>query len=238
MEGFQLNPKKKEELLSPKEGMEAQTKPEKLYRGFVVDPESLSVDSFKQVLEPSSTSGQDGNEKGVYMSDNLNMINSTNYSANSIKAVEVPVYDMGRGRQNRVFLPGCGVVVEINTSSLNIRKPRIDSVLQGHYNNGFQGEEWIADSIKPEDYKVKRFVLATATNDAGKLVLELPNGTEEELIHAIEQIKTEFQKKKKEAEEFKTFLESLPETSRFSGFMLKQKWEKYLQNKDASKNPA
>lgn len=214
--------------------------PEKLYRGFVVNPSTLSLETFSQPLRPTATSGMDGNEKGIYMSDNLRMVESTNYSAGVAGIVEVPVYDMGRGRINSVPLPGCGVIIEIDVKGVSVREPRISSVFQGHYNNGFQGKEWIADAIEPDHYRVKKLIFGIAANDPAKMVMELKDGSKEELNQAILHIKELYEEKKKEAEEFKEFLISLPEVSRLSGFMLKRKWENYLQAKkeSESKNPA
>ena len=205
-------------------------KPEKLYRGFVVDPATLSESIFKNTIKATETTGEDGNEPGVYMTDNLIMVESTNYSARTIGSIKVPMHDSGYGRKDTVSLPGCGVILEINAQDLPIREPKIHPVWQGHYNNGFKGKEWILDSIPPEKYKVKELILSEGANDPRKFVVKLNEGTEEELKSAIEQIKIMFEKRKVEIEAFKNFLLSIPESSRMVHFLMKKKWEEYKKN--------
>ncbi len=201
--------------------------PEKLYRGFVVSPDLLSVDFIKNKIKPTETSGNDGNEKGVYMSDNLTMVESTNYSSGSRDSIQCREYDSGYGKSNRIELPGCGIVIEIETKNLSVREPKISSVLAGHYNNGFKGKEWICDEIPQESFRVKKLVLSTHANDTQKFVVELKTNNEEELNQAINEIKNKFFEIKKEAEQFKSFLETLPEKSFPPSFILKKKFQDY-----------
>ena len=204
--------------------------PEKLYRGFVVDPDILSVDMFKKIIEPTETSGQDGNERGIYMTDNLIMVESTNYSAQGFGSIQVPLHDSGYGRRDTINLPGCGVILEIKTDGLNIREPKIHPTWQGHYNNGFKGKEWILDSIPPEKYKVKELIFSEGATDPNKFIINLEEGSDEELKNAIEKIKTKLQEKKEEIKKFKNFLSGLPESTRMINFSLKRKWEEYKKN--------
>lgn len=208
-----------------------ESKPEKLYRGFVLSPDNLSLEKFKEVMNPTETSGNDGNEKGVYMTDNSTMVESTNYSNFSVGGVEVPLHDSGRGKTNRIDLPGVGVVLEITTDNLPIREPKISSVWKGHYNNGFAGKEWISDTVTPDKYRVKRLSLAKGATDADKFVIELKDGSDEELQKGIALIKEKYEEKKAEAEEYKKFLTSIPNVSQLHEISLKRKWEKYLEEK-------
>ncbi|MBP7134616.1 MAG: hypothetical protein QG633_60 [Patescibacteria group bacterium] len=203
--------------------------PERLFRGFVIDPEVLSTETFQQTLQPTEGIKQGANEPGVYMSDNLEMVKSTSYSAGSFTMLQTSRYDMGRGMTNGVELPGCGIVLEIDTVDLAVREPRIDPVYRGHYNNGFQGKEWIADVIPPSNYHVKMLTLGTHVNDPNKLVIELQSQDPQELADAVARIKEAYEVQKREAEAFKAFIEGLPESSRVGGFMLKRKWEQYKQ---------
>lgn len=204
--------------------------PEKLFRGFVISPEDLSVKTFQQTLQPSEDVKRGTNESGVYMSDNLDMVRSTSYSAGSFAGLRTPEYDMGDGVRSSVALPGCGVIMEIDTADLDVREPRIDPVYAaGHYNNGFAGKEWIADAIPPSNYHVKMLTLGTHVNDPNKLVIELQSEDPQELADAIERIKEEYATKKREAEKFKSFIEGLSESWRRGGLMLKVKWERYQQ---------
>ncbi len=203
--------------------------PERLFRGIVVDPETLSPETFQQVMQPTEVIKQGVNEPGVYMSDNLEMVKSTGYSAGSFGGVQTPQYDMGRGVRNGVDLPGCGVILEIDTEGLAVREPHIAPVYKGHYNNGFVGKEWIADVIPPSKYHVKMLTLGVHVNDANKLVIELQSQDPQELTDAISRIKEAYEVQKREAQTFKTFIESLPESSRRQSWTLKRKWEQYKQ---------
>lgn len=47
-------------------------------------------------------------------------------------------------------------IYQIDTDGLDIREPFISDTLQGHYNNGFQGKEWIADTVPADHYDLYR----------------------------------------------------------------------------------
>jgi hypothetical protein len=207
--------------------VENEKKPEKLYRGFVVSPEDLSLEFLRKPLVVGTSAVGGDNEIGVYMSTNPRMVEQAYGAGNSLASMQCPKYDTGRGIRDYIELPGCGVIVEIETRDLEIRKPKIAPVWQGHYNNGFEGNEWIADNVPTDSFKIKKLTLARAPNDREGFSIELQNSTEEEINLAIEKIKAEYAKKKQEASRYRDFLESLPEATRLSGLRLKMKWEEY-----------
>ena len=214
--------------------IESGNKPEKLYRGFTVNPEALSLQMLKQELVPGTVNEDDptkigdGNEIGVYMSTNSTMVESA-YTHSRV-SITVPRYNDRGGITNFITLPACGIVVEVDTSNLAVRPPKITKTLQGVYNNGFQGDEWIADTVPKEAYRVTKLMLSAHANDVNKVVLDINGFNDEQMLEAINTIKNEFSNRKQEALKFKTFLESLPERERLNEFFLKRKYEKYKQN--------
>lgn len=213
----------------------APERPQKLYRGFTVNPETLTSEQLKQVLRPGShavddpTRIGDGNELGVYMSTNSYMVEKVYASGGRAEGcfVQTERYvDAGGSQSVGVELPACGIVIEVDTASLPIREPKMIPALQGHYNNGFQGYEWIADEIPTDHYRVTRLLLSTHSNDSKKLTIDVSEMTEEELKNAIVTIQIEFAKAKNEALKFKAFLETLTPQQRMNGYLLKRLWGK------------
>lgn len=119
---------------------------------------------FERDLIPGSSSSDpegnvtigDGNEYGVYMSDNQAMVRAAYSRPRSGEPIaEGPVFTAPNGSpQSRVTMPAVGIEYTISTDGLDIRKPRITTALEGHYNNGFGGSEWIADSVPTDKYTI------------------------------------------------------------------------------------
>jgi hypothetical protein len=224
------------ESFSVENNIESEKRPEKLYRGFSVDPESLSLEMLKRDLVPGTVNKEDptkigdGNELGVYMSTNGSMVDSTGYSSGGYAGpIIITPRFVDRGAiTNMIRLPGCGITVEIDTQDLPIRKPEIRKELQGHYNNGFQGEEWIADRVPAGSYRVVKLKLSVGAHDK-ELILDVHDFNDEQLLQAINTIKEQFQKKKQEALHFKVFLETLPEKERYNEYTLEKKYQSYKQ---------
>ena len=129
-------------------------KPSILYRGISVSAEKFQEleihDDIVPIAPPQKNEEgkdivSDGNEYGIYMTTNhlmaKNVYGNTHMtgSAYSQECLFVDRYN----RQQRLFYPQIGVVYEIDTKNLMIKKPWISKQLEGHYNNGFQGDEWI-----------------------------------------------------------------------------------------------
>ncbi len=175
--------------------------------------------------EEDPTKTLDGNEAGVYMSTNLSMVESTNYGNKSHGFLETPRYASKYGIESNIPIPGCGVVVEVITKGLDVRKPKISPVLEGHYNNGFEGDEWIADEVPSDHYLPTKFILSLGANDQNKIVVEVSGDDQEDLDRAITEIKIQAAKQRKQADRFKVFLEGLTEQERLNRFVVERKWQ-------------
>lgn len=141
-------------------------KPQYLYRGIKLNYELLQQlqlygVEIKPHYEPlidqyGRKTVSDGNEYGVYMTDNLTMAQQAYGSVRMVdgtiirKDLRLNVSD----RPTPLSVPAVGVVYKINTAGIDVHKPWISSQLTGHYNNGFQGDEWIAPSIPSTNYSV------------------------------------------------------------------------------------
>lgn len=137
--------------------------PETLYRGVVIQYPALKDFHFFGVdftpVEKAITEGQnireDGNEVGIYMSDNQSMV----YSAyGNVHSSGTPLsYTIRVGHHQAIIgIPDIGICYKIKTQGLNVKKPFVSNVLMGHYNNGFQGDEYIADFIPKENITITR----------------------------------------------------------------------------------
>jgi|GEM_PF-2731079 len=215
--------------------VENESRPEKLYRGFVVDPESLSAELVERPLvmglahKRDSSKSRDGNEAGVYMSSNPTMVESTNYAHGAFGSLEVPRYAARGGLRDTIPLPGCGVIVEVETQGMDVRRPEISEAMQGHYNNGFEGDEWIADEVPADHYRVTKLTLSLGANDGEKIVLNV--GDEPGALEAaIEEIKQQARENRSRAEAFKEFLESLTQEERYNENVVEKRWQAALEH--------
>lgn len=219
---------------------ESESRPEKLFRAITIKPENLTVERLRQPLVPGTVSKDDpskigdGNELGVYMSTNPDMV-ETAYAKGGlgVDSVPVPPFAGPDGYSQRIPLPSCGVFLEIDTKGLEIRKPQISPVLRGVYNNGFEGQEWIADKISADHFRVKKIMLSRWANDSETFVVDIENSSDEKMQEAIDIIKAEFARRRAAAEEFKSFLEALSDTQRKNRYVVKQEWEKWQEKKKA-----
>ncbi len=140
-------------------------KPAKLYRGITLDDDKFKDMNVlgQDMLPPNppkiDEQGRkvvgDGNEYGVYMTTNQIMANDVygkcHTTGRKLSDVRLGSYN------NMICMPKVGVVFQISPEHCeNLRKPWITAALEGHYNNGFDGEEWIADKIKTGGYSVTR----------------------------------------------------------------------------------
>jgi len=134
-----------------------------LYRGVTLSSEQfLNYDFNKDLVPPNppkidkfgrKTVG-DGNEYGVYMTTNLAMARDA-YGKPS---------DSGKQISNLIST-NIGIIYEINPAGLDIREPWLDPAYKEmggltHYNNGFEGKEYIADVIPISNVKLKEVVIA------------------------------------------------------------------------------
>lgn len=211
---------------------ETEIRPEVLYRAFSIDPRKLTLDFFNKPLVPGNVSKDDptkigdGNELGVYMSTNR-IMPETAYASASIPGLSIKTEKFNdRGViTDLVEVPVCGVILEIDTKGLDIRKPKIRPVLQGVYNNGFDGDEWIADKIPPENYKVVRLKLSTHPNDAQKLIVDIDDTNPESLLNGITQIQKRFNLMYEKAQSYSNFIKSLTPQERRNQFTVNRRWQ-------------
>lgn len=140
-------------------------KPSILYRGIILPYDQLEnfdlskadlVVPYEPIIDENGNKVVlDGNEYGVYMTDNKTMVENV---YGNLHGDGKPIQnDITIGSdKKRILIPSVGISYEINTQGIDVRKPQITSALRGHYNNGFQGDEWIADKIPASNYQVSR----------------------------------------------------------------------------------
>lgn len=196
---------------------------EKLYRGVCVD-----VDEFKNLAlgdkeirlnyepiinENGEKTVKDGNEYGVYMSDNKNMVEKVYGNVHAFgEAVSTVKYrGLDGGIPKSVTKPRVSVVYEVNPGNLpNLRKPKITSVLEGHYNNGFSGDEWICDYIPKENYCVSMACVGYDSLFESKS-FDMQGKSRDEILKLIE---SETTMREVRLKEFASILETMPEIKR------------------------
>ena len=142
----------------------------------------------------------DGNEYGVYMSDNLSMVTS---AYGDLHHDGIPIHNNLFIYNERIMIPSIAVIYQINTDGLDVRKPFISDQLKGHYNNGFQGDEWIADIIPANNYALYRVRIgADILHDAEDIdLLRIKN--------ISEQVKQKLEMRKYRLETFANAMEKM-----------------------------
>lgn len=123
----------------------------KLYRGMKINPLKLNDFDFlntiplpnEYIYEKGRKCVIDGNEYGIYMSDNKQMIEDAYGKDNG---AGIPIDKDIRINGKNVSIPFINVIYTINTTDIkdNIKEPFICDAMKGHYNNGYQGKEWIS----------------------------------------------------------------------------------------------
>ena len=168
--------------------------PKYLYRGMrlgypeMLDFEYVGID-LKMPYEPiideyGRKVVSDGNEYGVYMSDNLSMVE---YAYGNLHNDGTELRRDIVIENSRLTIPSVAVIYKINTDGLNVRQPFITDYLKGHYNNGFQGHEFITDYIPAESYDLIRVRIgADLLHDQQDLDLSDENKVKEKIKNIIE----------------------------------------------------
>ena len=146
-----------------------QKNPKFLYRGVIVDYDLIDqvalgdmdlVPPNKAILDENGRKVVlDGNEYGLYMTDNPYVARtySTPSFHGKVLSKEVDI-NYGNGLEY-VNLPAVGVSYDIDSSGLEVKIPWITDELKAIYNNGFEGNEWITDMVPSEKYTVTRVVV-------------------------------------------------------------------------------
>lgn len=169
-------------------------KPNVLYRGIKINYNSLQNFDFTGVdlkvnYDPiidqyGRKIVADGNEYGVYMTDNLNMVTS---AYGNLHHDGTPINNQLSISGERIMIPSVAVIYQINTDGLDIRKPFISDQLMGVYNNGFQGDEWIADIVPASNYKLYRVKIGSdILHDAEDIDLLKVDDISEEVLEKLE----------------------------------------------------
>lgn len=192
--------------------------PEYLYRGMIIDYEKLKNFIFTgidmelpyepYIDEQGRKTVHDGNEYGIYMSDNLKMVENAYGNVNGGGTdINKEIYISFPDRQF-IRIPDVGVIYKISTKNLEVRTPWVSSELQGHYNNGFSGDEWIADKIPAENYEVIRVrVGKDILHDEQDIELDDIEHLREKTIDIVEQ-------RKARLEVFAREMAKIPESTR------------------------
>lgn len=192
-----------------------ESKPSILYRGLKVDYRNLQNFEFSGVdlkVNYAPIIDQygrktviDGNEYGVYMSDNLNMVTS---AYGNLHHDGIPIHNNLLIFNKRIMIPSVAVIYQINTVGLNVRKPFISDQLKGHYNNGFSGNEWIADVVPADNYQLYRVRIgADILHDEEDI--DLLNGED-----ISGQVKLKLEMRKYRLETFANAMEKMPPMKR------------------------
>lgn len=171
-----------------------ENKPSVLYRGIKVNYNSLQNFKFSGVDlkvnyapiidQYGRKTVTDGNEYGVYMFDNLNMVTS---AYGELHHDGLPIYNNLSIYNERVMIPSVAVIYQISTEGLDVRKPFISDQLKGHYNNGFQGDEWITDFVPADNYTLYRVRIGSdILHDAENIDLSKTDDISEQVKQKLE----------------------------------------------------
>lgn len=139
------------------------------------------------------------------MSDNLNMVTS---AYGNLHHDGIPIHNNLLIFNERIMIPSVAVIYQINTVGLNVRKPFISDQLKGHYNNGFSGNEWIADVVPADNYQLYRVRIgADILHDEEDI--DLLNGED-----ISGQVKLKLEMRKYRLETFANAMEKMPPMKR------------------------
>ena len=189
--------------------------PKHLYRGVVIDYDDIDKFEFTGVdlavnYEPIIDSNGrktdlSGNEYGVYMSDNISMVKDV-YGNLHNQGTEL-LAELSIANQ-KIKIPSVAVIYDIDTTGLNVRRPFISSVLSGHYNNGYEGDEWICDLVPKEKYSLIRVRIgADILHDCEDIRIDNPDN-----IKDI--VKKKLEERKKRLEIFIDVIKKMPSFKR------------------------
>ena len=192
-----------------------ENKPNVLYKGLKInynnlqDFEFFGIDlkvNYAPIIDQyGRKTVTDGNEYGVYMFNNLGMVEC---AYNDLHHEGIPIHNNLLINNERIMIPSIAVIYQINTNGLDIRKPFISEQFKGQYNNGFQGDEWITDIVPASNYTLYRVRIgADVLHDAEDIDLS-----------SVEDIKKQVRRKlemrKYKLEMFANAMERIPSIKR------------------------
>lgn len=144
------------------------TPPQTLFRGTTLPASTVNESIFDAPLLPGSEpqidehgrrTDRSGNEHGVYMTDNPHMA-EVSYATPRHGGDELPdspIFNTPHRSQARVEMPRVGVVHRVDATKVaGVRKPFLSGTMQGVHNNGYKGNEWIADEVPAGSHEVTR----------------------------------------------------------------------------------
>ena len=155
---------------STAENNEKERPPEHVYRGIVVSHDAFSKLDFEDDLVPDKPpeiddQGReiigDGNEYGVYLTDYDQMAKDVYGNPENKRGKTLAKLKGMFGETTEVSEPMIGVVYKINTEGTDIHEPWICAEMNGHYNNGYSGKEWVSSRIPREQYEIELISLSS-----------------------------------------------------------------------------
>lgn len=142
-------------------------KPLKLYRGLHLNYDDFNdfnlgsdlISPYDPVIDEKGRQRlRSGNEYGVYMTTNKNMAldiygNVHNGGMCLNNSLQIGMYS------DKLILPAVGIVYEIDTTNLDIRKPWISREFESTYNSNYEGDEFITDIVPAQNCKIVRIII-------------------------------------------------------------------------------
>lgn len=144
--------------------------PQFVYRGVIVpfsDYSEINTDDDlvpphpPKIDENGRETVDDGNEYGVYMTDNEQMALDVYGNPEHGRGKEIGTIRAGLGGTIVVKEPSMGLVYKINTEGIDVHKPWITGYLEGHYNNGYQGDEWVVERVPKDQCEIERLLMGS-----------------------------------------------------------------------------
>lgn len=146
--------------------MSSNNMPKQLYRGIVIPYTMLEEVAFGDIdlVPPKGPIIDDqgrkndlsDNEYGLYMSDNESMVDGAYGTVKNKFGIPIQGNLVIGFSQMEIKIPGIAIKYEINTEGIPIRIPRITKYLEGSYNGGYAGNEWIADKVPVNNYRITK----------------------------------------------------------------------------------
>lgn len=194
-------------------------KPPVLYRGVIINYELLKNYEFvgkdmtppyaPKIDEQGRKTVGDGNEYGVYMTDH-EIVARNAYAAVSLSdGTPLNKTVMFGMDHSRTVIPSVGIVYKIDTNGLDAHVPWITSYLNGHYNNGMGGDEWIAESVPASNYSIDTVELGADTLHKSEMI----DATDIELMK--KELFEKIEKRKERLELFEKKIEEMPVNDRY-----------------------
>lgn len=142
-------------------------KPTKLYRGL-----HLNFDDFEKfnlggdlispydpvIDEHGRQKLRSGNEYGVYMTTNKQMALDI-YGNVHNGGICINDHILIGTHCEKLIIPAVGIVYEIDSTNLNIRKPWISKEFESSYNSNYDGDEFITDVIPFTNCRIIRILI-------------------------------------------------------------------------------